>query len=137
MTTIEITTENSMEMYHMLNLIKRMEAGDREPVHTMRKEANLHNIRPDPVQTKSGLGDSSEKHEKAKEEEPYRKLIIDLRANAEWLSDDMPVPEDLKDNILKAASLLEIEQSRRMIVDAVNDLKNERVAEVFKWNQRL
>lgn len=128
MTSIELMAENSKEM---VELLKGMEGANNESVHLLRKKINLHDVRPDPVQTGAGLGSAQTPDEKRKKE-PYQKLIDDLRANALWLSDDMPVPDDLRDNILKAVKLLELERSSRMIIKAMLEIESERTAEILK-----
>ena len=58
-------------------------------------------------------------------------MIDALRANADWLTDDMPVPGDLKENILKAARLLEIEQTRRDFHQLGEEIKDKQICEVL------
>ena len=77
-----------------------------EYVREMQMETNLHTIRPEPVQTEAGLGKTSE--EVQKETSPIDKLSADLRAGWEWLDDDMPIPDDIRPNMFKAAKVLEI-----------------------------
>lgn len=131
MTTIEITTENPAEMAALLNYIKRMEAGNfgNLTVHELRKEAVLHNVRPRPVQTGERLGGAQNKDQKDEAEKTVGKLIEDLRANADWLTEDMPVPADLKGNILKAARIIEIMYRTRDYRMAIEQTENEQICE--------
>ena len=77
-----------------------------ESVREMQMETDLHAVRPEPVQAETGLGKTSE--EVQKETSPLDKLSADLRAGWEWLDDDMPIPDDIRPNMLKAAKVLEI-----------------------------
>lgn len=84
----------------------QQEGGKNESMYKLQVETDLHTIRPEPVQTETGLGKTSE--EVQKETSPLDKLSADLRAGWEWLDDDMPIPDDIRPNMLKAAKVLEI-----------------------------
>lgn len=73
-----------------------------ESMRKMQMEANLHAVRPEPVQAEEGLGAASA------EDTPLDKLAKDLRAGWEWLSDDMPISPDIRPNMIKAVKVLEI-----------------------------
>lgn len=105
MTAIEITTETPTEMYCLLNLIKKMEVKDSEAVPPVQKIKM-----PEPMPAVEGLG---KEQEASCAEEEVEKLVEDLRSNASWLEGDKLAPPDLKNNLLKAARILEIECTRR------------------------
>lgn len=81
---------------------EQKEGAGNEPVHEMQMETDLHTVRPKPVQAEERLGAASA------EDTPLDKLAKDLRAGYEWLSDDMPIQEDIRPNMLKATKVLEI-----------------------------
>lgn len=81
---------------------KAMEEKKDESMREMQMEADLHTVRPEPMQAEEGLGAASA------EDTPLDKLAKDLRAGWEWLSDDMPISPDIRPNMIKAAKVLEI-----------------------------
>ena len=81
---------------------EQKEGEENGPMHKMQMETDLHTVRPEPMQAEEGLGTSSE------EDTPLDKLAKDLRAGWGWLSDDMPIPADIRPNMLKASKVLGI-----------------------------
>lgn len=81
---------------------KAMEEKKDESMREMQMEADLHTVRPEPMQAEEGLGAASA------EDTPLDKLAKDLRAGWEWLSDDMPISPDIRPNMIKAVKVLEI-----------------------------
>ena len=84
----------------------QQEGRKNESVREMQMETDMHTVRPEPMQAEAGLGKTSE--EVQKEVSPLDKLSADLRAGWEWLDDDMPIPDDIRPNMFKAAKVLEI-----------------------------
>ena len=124
MTAIEITTETPTEMYCLLNLIKKMEARDSEPVRPVQKARIL----PDQMPTASGLGKESEEEAEKKAEQIIGKLIEDLRAYAEFI-DGMPRPADMQRDLLLAARVIEILWRNRELHQTVSFGEGEQICE--------
>lgn len=95
-----------------------------ESMREMQMEADLHNVQPEPVQAAERLGASYEKKPEAVE--AIEKLIVDLRAHAEWLV-GRPILNEIPKNMLKAARLLEIELQRREYHDLGNGIKDREI----------
>lgn len=114
MTSLEITGEAAKDLVEAVTGIfgprivipVEEEGGKDESMRLLQMETDLHAVRPEPVQAETGLGKTSE--EVQKETSPLDKLSADLRAGWEWLDDDMPIPDDIRPNMLKAAKVLEI-----------------------------
>ena len=106
MTAIEITTETPTEMYCLLNLVRKMEVENREPVPEMQKKRIL----PGEMPAVAGLGEAPSEGSQTEEVERF---VEDLRKYAELISGTMTVPPDLMCVILKAARVIEIECTRR------------------------
>ena len=106
MTEIKITTETPTEMFCLLNLVRKMEVENREPVPEMQKKRILSGEMP----AVAGLGKAPEEGSQTEEVERF---VEDLRKYAELISGNMTVPPDLMCVILKAARVIEIECTRR------------------------
>lgn len=111
-------------MYCLLNLIKKMEVRDSEPVRPVQKERIL----PDQMPTASGLGKESEEEAEKKAEQIIGKLIEDLRAYAEFI-DGMPRPADMQKDLLLAARVIEILWRNRELHQIVSTSEKEQICE--------
>ena len=110
MTTIELITEDPKEMTELLSRIKEVEglSNGRRPMYPMPEGYQMRDRSAITLFRMEGLAKASEKGKaKAEAEKIVGKLIEDLRAHAKFI-DGMPLPEDMQNNLLLAARLLEI-----------------------------
>lgn len=130
MTEIKITTETPTEMFCLLNLVRKMEVENREPVPEMQKKRILSGEMP----AVAGLGKACKeggKTEGSQTEEAVGKLIEDLRADACWL-ETSPLPEELIANVRKAARILEIQCNSRELHRCCEMSTDESILDVIK-----
>lgn len=132
MTSLEITGEAAKDLVEAVTGIfgprivipVEEEGGKDESVRLLQMETDMHNVQPEPVQAAERLGASYEKKPEAVE--AIEKLIVDLRAHAEWLV-GRPILNEIPKNMLKAARLLEIELQRREYHDLGNGIKDREI----------
>ena len=132
MTSLEITGEAAKDLVEAVTGIfgprivipVEGEGGKDESVRLLQMETDMHNVRPEPVQAAERLGASYEKKPEAVE--AIEKLIVDLRAHAEWLV-GRPILNEIPKNMLKAARLLEIELQRREYHDLGDSIKDREI----------
>lgn len=132
MTSLEITGEAAKDLVEAVTGIfgprivipVEEEGGKDESMRLLQMETDLHNVQPEPVQAMEGLGATHEKKPEAVE--AIEKLIVDLRAHAEWLV-GRPILNEIPKNMLKAARLLEIELQRREYHDLGNGIKDREI----------
>lgn len=132
MTSLEITGEAAKDLVEAVTGIfgprivipVEEEGGKDESVRLLQMETDMHNVQPEPVQAAERLGALYEKKPEAVE--AIEKLIVDLRAHAEWLV-GRPILNEIPKNMLKAARLLEIELQRREYHDLGNGIKDREI----------
>lgn len=132
MTSLEITGEAAKDLVEAVTGIfgprivipVEGEGGKDESVRLLQMETDMHNVQPEPVQAAERLGASYEKKPEAVE--AIEKLIVDLRAHAEWLV-GRPILNEIPKNMLKAARLLEIELQRREYHDLGDSIKDREI----------
>lgn len=104
---------------------------ENEPMHKLQRKGRMRDAYPYPMQAGYGLGKASAKRAEAKE--AVEKLIDDLRENARWI-EDSPVPQDVKDNLRKAARIMEIDLQRREYHEFGDEIKDRDILRFLEYD---
>lgn len=143
MTCFEVSGENAADVIKVLmgmnqlywpRIVVKKGAGENGSMHKMQMENDMHTVREGTVQAGEGLGATSEKGSSSAKEKSVaavEKLIDDLRENAKWIA-NVPSQEDLRNNILQAARLLEMGLQRREFLDYGNYIKDKEILKLME-----
>lgn len=132
MTSIELMTENPKEMAELLTRIKMMEGmnNGRKTMFAMPEGIQPRTCQKIEMQRVEGLEKAPAQGEAKKQqaEEIVGKLIEDLREQAKFI-ERMFSPEDIHDNMILAARIIEILWRNREIHQICVDTEKEQICE--------